>query len=43
VIISTNELGDGATSRVFLGEMNGKMVAVKKAEGLFTTSCIFID
>ena len=30
VIISTTELGDGATSRVYLGEMDGKMVAVKK-------------
>ena len=30
VIISSTELGDGATSRVYLGEMDGKMVAVKK-------------
>ena len=30
VTLSTTELGDGATSRVFLGEMNGKKVAVKK-------------
>jgi len=30
VIISTTELGYGATSRVYLGEMDGKMVAVKK-------------
>jgi len=30
VKISETELGDGATSRVYLGEMDGKMVAVKK-------------
>jgi len=30
VNITTTELGDGATSRVYLGEMSGKMVAVKK-------------
>ena len=29
VIISSIELGDGATSSVYLGEMDGKMVAVK--------------
>ena len=28
--VSTTKLGDGASSRVFLGEMNGKKVAVKK-------------
>ena len=30
VTLSTTELGDGATSRVYLGEMDGKAVAVKK-------------
>ena len=30
VTVSSTELGDGATSRVYLGEMNGKKVAVKK-------------
>ena len=30
VSISSVELGDGATSRVYLGTMNGKTVAIKK-------------
>jgi len=29
VTISATELGDGATSKVYLGEMDGKVVAVK--------------
>ena len=33
VKISLDELGDGASSRVFVGEMNGKRVAVKSLKG----------
>ena len=33
VKISLDELGDGASSRVFVGEMNGKRVAVKRLKG----------
>ena len=29
-MISTTKLGHGAISRLYLGEMDGKMVAVKK-------------
>lgn len=30
VTISVDELGDGASNRVFAGEMNGKRVAIKQ-------------
>ena len=33
VKISLDELGDGASGRVFVGEMNGKRVAVKRLKG----------
>ena len=33
VKIFSDELGDGASSRVFLGEMNGKRVAIKHLRG----------
>ena len=33
VSISSKELGDGASSRVYFGTMDGKTVAVKKLKG----------
>ena len=33
VTVSSTELGDGASSRVYLGTMDGKTVAIKKLKG----------
>ena len=44
LMIFTTELGYGAISRLYLGEMDGKMVAVKKLRAhLSHCLCILVD